>query len=178
MYDIMLDLETLGHGNNSVILSIGACYFDHRTNAVIVTFYENVDPESCVKSGLTVDVSTIIWWMQQGEEARKMFTKPVKPLREVLIAFSKWIEGIGGKETIRVWGNGAVFDNVLIRSAYKAVGETPPWSFRQDACYRTLKNLFPETKAPPFIGVAHNALDDAVYQAKHLMAIMKDLQCP
>lgn len=171
MKNIMLDIETLGTGNRAVLLSIGACYFDPAKNEIVEQFYQNIDPQSCVESGLTMDVSTIMWWMQQNDKARAKFTEPCVSLDQALREFSMWVMGIGEEKEIRVWGNGATFDNVLIRSAFLAWSMKAPWSFRQDACYRTLRNLYPEITQENE-GTAHDALDDAKYQAKLLMKIL------
>jgi hypothetical protein len=77
----------------------------------------------------------------------------------------------------RIWGNGAAFDNVILRSLYESFGQRAPWSYSQDRCYRTFKSLpgapNPETKA--IYGVEHNALDDAIGQALHMKEVCKCL---
>jgi exodeoxyribonuclease VIII len=89
------------------------------------------------------------------------------PLEACLIAFSDWY----GKKSLPTWGNGASFDNVIMDNAYRAVNMTRPWLPWEDRCYRTMKNLvnIPIDKRE---GVYHNALDDALTQAKHLMKIL------
>jgi len=47
-----------------------------------------------------------------------------------------------------------------------------PWYFWNDRCYRTMKSLYPQIPMERD-GVHHNALDDAISQARHLMAILK-----
>jgi hypothetical protein len=71
-----------------------------------------------------------------------------------------------------MWGNGAAFDNVVLRNAFERAHLTPPWNFRQDMCYRTIKTLFPDVEMPERVG-KHNALEDAKWQAQHLIAINK-----
>jgi len=47
-----------------------------------------------------------------------------------------------------------------------------PWTPWMDRCYRTMKELI----QMPFderSGSYHNALDDAMYQTKHLLKILK-----
>ena len=69
-----------------------------------------------------------------------------------------------------IWGNGAAFDNVVLASAFRATGMQVPWAFWNDRCYRTVKSLFSNVKLKRS-GTHHNALDDAVTQAKHLLEI-------
>jgi DNA polymerase III epsilon subunit-like protein len=178
MKHIMLDLETLGTGNNAAIVAIGACQFD--LPGILInsnTFYSPVDCDSAMEHGV-VTGSTIKWWMQQSDAARaSTFANDAPPLGDALYRFSWWVEKFGGEKDIAVWGNASTFDNVIIRSGFASVGLPVPWSFRGDKCYRTVINLLPEDKRPPFNRpvVAHNALDDAVAQATYLQACYQAL---
>ena len=163
----MLDLETLGQKPGSVIVAIGAVKFNERE--IFSEFYARVNPESCVASGLQLDISTVMWWLKQESAARLEITKPGKPLSEVLGSFSEWLTA--NDVDVCVWGNGVGFDNALLRAAYEAIQTPCPWGFRNDRCYRTLKELVDDV---PIMraGTHHNALDDAKSQALHLMQIL------
>ena len=165
---IMLDLETLGNGPKSAIIAIGAVKFSPAGGGMH-DFYCTIDPEDAVREGLKMDAGTVMWWMQQSEQARKAFTNPGLSLRSALQAFREWY---GSKET-PVWGNGASFDNVILGNAYKAIGESQPWKFWNDRCYRTVKSMYPHIKLKR-VGTYHNALDDAKSQAEHLQAIWQN----
>lgn len=165
---IMVDLETLGTSSHAVILSIGAVRFQNGN--IIDRFYRKIDPKSCTDAGLKIDATTVAWWMQQSDEARKEFSMPGKQLKDVLEEFSFWFSS-----PVPVWGNGAAFDNVILRSAFGAAGIPCPWPFWLDRCYRTMKEVS-LVSAPLRQGVAHNALDDAVFQTLHLIAILKSLE--
>ena len=168
MIHAMIDLETLGTRPGSVILSIGAVKFDDSSDAPFSEFSTNISAESCVAVGLTIDASTVLWWMKQSDEARKAITdRESQPLAMVLSSFKFWLRVVDC-----VWGNGAAFDNALLRSAYEAVGLACPWSYRSDRCYRTLKAQYPNIQAPTG-GTLHNSLDDARNQALHLIQILK-----
>ncbi len=73
-------------------------------------------------------------------------------------------------KVVGVWGNGATFDNVLTRVAMEKCGIYVPWAFWQDKCYRTVKGAHPDIELVRE-GTAHKAIDDALSQAKHLIAI-------
>lgn len=168
---IMLDLETLGTRPGSVIVAIGAAYFGGGT--IKGTFYETIDPQSCQDTGFSFDASSICWWLRQSEEARKT-TFPEKGANHIFDAltnFADWYRACG--DTLKIWGNGATFDNVLLSEAYRIVGMRQPWSHRNSVCYRTIKDAFPGV---PFerVGTHHNALDDAISQAHHLMRILSE----
>lgn len=166
MTNIMLDLETLGTKPNSLILSIGAVKFGG--GEILDTFYERVDVKSCIDYGLEIDPDTIMWWLQQSEEARKEICKPGQPLNAVLTWFAEW----AFDPQLQVWGNGVAMDNIILTNAYEAVKIPRPWGYKGDMCYRTIKNLNPEIKIEQG-GIYHNALDDARSQALHLMKMIK-----
>jgi len=175
---VMLDLETLGTGNNAAVVEIGAAEFDPHGVGILSTFRRRIMLESAMRHG-NVDAGTLLWWMQQSDEARLgVFfdtQETARPLDVALDDFSSWL--YGDKNEVVMWGNGATFDNIVIRSAYRSVGKKVPWSFRQDKCYRTVINLLPEHRRPPFerIGMAHSAVDDATTQALHLQKVYKAL---
>lgn len=169
--EVMLDLETMSTGSNAAIISIGAVAFNIERNKLGPEFYLNVDLASSVKYGGAIDPSTVMWWMQQSEEARKALLKDGVDISLALNQFSTWLDHMtDGPKIVNMWGNGAGFDNVVLASAYTRLEKKVPWNFRNDRCYRTIKNLYPNIKAPN-TGVEHNALDDAKYQATHLINI-------
>jgi inhibitor of KinA sporulation pathway (predicted exonuclease) len=47
-----------------------------------------------------------------------------------------------------------------------------PWKYYKEFCFRTLLKSVPKFDMP-FVGVQHNALDDAVHQAKQFIEIKK-----
>ena len=186
MKHIMLDLETMGNGNNATIVAIGAVEFllpgrvREHWEIKLQEFYQKVDLESSVKAGMQIDTSTILWWMKQSDEARKStFEGDTMPLGDACHRFAGFVNNVSGhnEKDVAVWGNGATFDNVIIRSAFKAVGLPVPWSFRNDKCYRTVINLLPKERQPAFerSGTSHNALDDAITQALYLQKCYKIL---
>lgn len=164
---VMVDLETLGNNSNSVIVAIGAVAFGAQ--GCRDTFYKVVDPESCVRVGLHMDTSTVMWWLNREQAARDAICQPGTPLGDALLGLYNWYP-----DGACLWGNGATFDNVILDNAYKAIGLTPPWKYTAHRCYRTVKALFPIDETP-FEGVKHNALADAAHQAKHLIDIAASL---
>ena len=171
--DVMVDLETLGKRAGCVIVSIGAVKFDPKTGFVDVdnSFYKAITVESAMRYGLTVDPDTLRWWMRQSKEAQFVFNDPAATsLQAALVEFAEWVDEDGVYGDIKMWGNGASFDNPILAAAFEAVDIIQPWQFWNDRCYRTKKA---EAKAVPFnrVGLAHNALDDAVSQAHHLCQI-------
>ncbi len=171
MLDVMLDLETMGNGPDSAIIAIGAVEFDIAEQKTGHGFYVHVDLESAVKAGGVVDASTVLWWMKQGDQARSAFARQGERMEVALHLFSEWMAVRGAQKDVRVWGNGAAFDNVILASAYRRLGVSAPWMFWNDRCYRTVKALHPDVKMER-AGTHHNAVDDAISQAGHLLAMM------
>lgn len=164
---IMLDLETLGTQPNSVIVSLGAVKFD--ICGIINTFYARIDGNSCVALGMQVDMETLQWWLQQADAPRLELTQPGEPVKDVLQNFASWIN----HDDARVWGNGSDFDNAMMSCAYHKCGIPLPWKYYNNRCYRTLKSLYPDIQPLTRGLIHHNALDDAKFQALHLMEIFK-----
>jgi hypothetical protein len=184
--NIMLDLETLGTSPGSIILSIGAVAFDN--DHLGETFYRVISQRSSIVAGLKADDATRIWWTEQSPAAQQVLreSEAADPdgeakLDTVLLDFNRFVTR-HGLNTFRLsplaglWGNGSDFDNVLLISALKAVSRPMAWKYPSNRCYRTLKNLFPDVEPPTRGGVHHNALDDAIFQAKHLQLILREAQ--
>lgn len=168
---VMLDLETWGTDNKAAIISIGACKFDE--NEIIDSFHVGVDPASCQAFGLNVDADTVMWWMDpERDEARREWLKLEKiDIASAALGFELWCKN--SREVIAIWGNGSTFDNIVLRSAYEATGQKYPVSFRQDRCYRTMRDMTATSMVR--YGTHHNALSDAISQAKHLQRIWREL---
>lgn len=182
---VMIDIETLGTEPGSVITQIGAVAFfaDDNPDAPFEMFRSSASAQSGVDLGMTMNPATIAWWMQQGDEARKSMEVGMRSgptIDEALSAFGLWFERVAGAGT-RVWGNGASFDLVLMRAAYKACGLTPTWTYRQEMCFRTIRGLAAATEAGRAVLedktlseglIAHDAKHDALLQARQLCKLV------
>lgn len=177
MIDIMTDLETASTYPNAALVSIGAVAFDPPTGEILSQVYYPISLASSVALRGHIDADTMVWWMQQSDQAREVFRDPeALPLTVALTSFSNWVNSLEeDKNSVNMWGNGATFDNVVLTSAYRSAGLPKPWGYKGDRCYRTLKNLRPDIELVR-VGTHHNALDDAVSQAFHLMAILESMR--
>lgn len=182
MNDLMLVLETMGSGSNAAIVSIGACVFDIKTGEIGSTLYSEVDLSDSAKFGL-MDASTVLWWMKQSDAARlALYRDNRASLSEALTRLNTFIDvTMPDFKNRKVWGNGCTFDNVILGNAYGAIGQARPWPYNGDRDVRTIVDLgrsvcgFDPKKDMPFEGAAHNALDDAIHQAKYVSAIYQRL---
>lgn len=172
--DIMLDLETMGNGPNAAIVAIGAVIFDPYRAEPGPKFYQTIDLESSVKGGGIIDASTVIWWLKQDKIAIQHLITGCESIDTVLNLFGKWIAENITDDGVRIWGDGAAFDNVILASAYRRHNIPQPWSYWNDRCYRTMRAMYPGIKMQR-TGTAHIALDDAISQANHLIRIFNQL---
>jgi len=169
MNNVMIDLETMGVNNNAAIVAIGAVAFDIFENTLGPEFYQTIDLASSVENGGVMDASTVLWWMAQSKEAQREFERPGLEELTVLDYFEIYLKQFG--DDVKVWGNGASFDNVILSNAYRRYHLKAPWEYYNDRCYRTMKSLAPHIKIKRE-GTHHNALSDAISQAKHLQRIL------
>jgi len=169
---IMVDLETMGTNSNAPIVSIGAVVFSEK-EVTDKVFQQNVSLKSCMELGMKPDPDTIMWWLQQSEEARKSLTeRRPENLSSVLLSFRCWLLNVSdrGLSGLRIWGNGANFDNVILANAYRACFLDVPWKHYQDRCFRTFRELHEPIEQAQY-RVEHDALSDAVSQAMTMVLI-------
>lgn len=162
--DVVLDLETVGTSAGCGILSIGATTLDGTRN-----FYIAVDIQSCYNIGLYADTDTLAWWRKQSMEARKEAFSGTIKIEVALREFTEWYRQVGATA---IWGNGADFDLSILADAYGACEMVQPWKYSESRCYRTVKALCPHITAGEFLGTRHDALADAVHEARHLRRIL------
>lgn len=173
--DIMIDLETVGNDHDGLFTTIGACDFDIESGGIRSKFYEHINWESALETDRTVTPSAVKWWMEQPQDARAQIIKEGRDIHEVLVDFADWIMHRTADPI--VWGNGPISDIVKLESVYGYYNI--PWSFRDVRCVRTIcdlsQGLFNRNDIP-FEGVKHNALDDAIHQAKYVSAMWETLR--
>ena len=176
---VMVDLETMGKKHNAPIVAIGAVVFDPATGSIGESFYKVVCLESSVNWGAVIDPFTVIWWLRQSSEARSAIVNDdAIPLQDALLQFREFVSDnvAGGSKKAQVWGNGASFDNSILRSSYDCIAEDYPWEYWNDRDVRTMVELgqaisFDPKTTIPFEGSRHNALADAIHQARYVSAI-------
>ncbi|MEL2166133.1 exonuclease [Klebsiella pneumoniae] len=176
---VMVDLETMGKKHNAPIVAIGTVVFDPATGSIGESFYKVVCLESSVNWGAVIDPSTVIWWLKQSSEARSAIVNDdAIPLQDALLQFREFVSDnvAGGSKKAQVWGNGASFDNSILRSSYDCIAEDYPWEYWNDRDVRTMVELgqaisFDPKTTIPFEGSRHNALADAIHQARYVSAI-------
>ena len=177
---IMLDLETMGTSPDAAIVSIGAMEMDFQNFKTGSTFYRAIRLESSMRGGGVVDGATIMWWLKQNDPTRLALYDGAVYIGEALSDFEWFLRNScmrSGYDSVFVWGNGAGYDNVVLRRAYERIDKSTPWHYRNDRCFRTLlaiaaPELQEQWRARALSG-AHHALEDATAQANMLLKIFK-----
>lgn len=170
---LMLDIETMADESYASILSIGALEFDIDTGETGREFHVDIDLQSCLDIGLIMNGSTVLWWMQQNEEARNEITSKERiHILEALQMFSDFCN-----KDYEVWGRSPRFDCGILINAYNKAKMDIPWNVKKERCVRTLEFFYPEIKYNfPRIGVKHSPLDDCYHQVGYCTAIWKQLK--
>lgn len=182
---VSLDLETLGKNPQAMIASIAAVDFDPQTGTVSTdsAFHRVIDLGA--PGGGVMDVSTVLWWFGQSEEARRrLFVEPDRsitvPLMQALVEFSEWLghnDSLpAGQEyaNVMLWQRGDK-DSQWLTSAYEGTGLKVPYGFWQVSDQRTLCKYVPYAFVARGENLAHDALGDAIHQAECLCQAFKTL---
>jgi DNA polymerase III alpha subunit (gram-positive type) len=183
MNNLSVDIETFGTNTDSQILSIGACLFDPATGAIGNTFNRIVKLDPNINVLATPD--TIKFWLMQAatnEKAVELIGKctgaiatnvQVLDLASILQRLSNFIASYVSGDVI-VWANGTKFDIGMIEYNYRKHAIEIPWRYNSDRCMRTLRQYAGPIDID-FEGTAHDALDDAIWQAKYISAALAKL---
>ncbi|EJQ0322226.1 3'-5' exoribonuclease, partial [Escherichia coli] len=179
-YHLMIDLETMGTNTNAPIVVIGAVFFAPQTGEIGPVFYIVISLTDAMNTGAVPDGGTIEWWLKQSSEARAAILTDQVKLKDALSRFREFINKYSDEKFVQVWGNGATFDNAILRTSYERLDIPCPWRYHNDRDVRTIVELgktidFDARSVIPFEGVRHNALDDARHQAKYVTATIQKL---
>ena len=163
--DLMIDIETLGTNNNAHVMSIGMVWFDrHHPDEPLIEL-PIIHPE--LNQTLSkIDAKTVQFWMQQNSEAKQIFADTVERTH-LYVAATQVMEQV--KQASRIWAKDPDFDCVILANFVSHYGDNNfEWPFFNNRSVRTMLDNYPVAKNIPFEGVKHNALADAVHQAKQM----------
>lgn len=168
MADLMIDLEGLGTGPDTTILTIAAQSFDPLGHGYYDRFYyARIELES--QTGRNVEQGTIDWWATQPLAAKdEAFGAEGRiPLDQALDELGKLIW-----QSKRIWAQGPTYDMNILEHAYKSYNKALPWQFYAVRDSRTVFGLWPEMPKPP---TSHHALEDCRRQIDLLQLTLRHL---
>ena len=158
--DIMIDIETMGTRSTSMIVQIGACYFNRVTGDIGEKFKVNIYHDN---DNFTVDYSTIKWWLERNEEARASILGDEISIQDAIIKLTEFLS-----KATYVWSH-ATFDIPILLNAFDKVGEKFPIHYTKMRDIRTLIDIKNDNKKSILNrgGTHHDALDDCIYQVAY-----------
>lgn len=190
MINVIFDFESLGLGENSVLLSLGVVAFDTKdydiqSDGVETTFnkllkqglYVKLDAkEQTQKYKRNIDKSTLMWWTEQGEEAKDVLRKSDDDvsLDRMELLLKDYFELNGVTKNTPVWSRGYTepmwYESVKLN--LNTYGSIRHYQYRD---IRTLLNVVIEDKylsrnhintiKQPENFIKHNALHDVCFDA-------------
>lgn len=170
----MIDIETLGTRNTSVILSIGICTFgspDLNKECMYHQLNYKMFPTSTYE--FTTDEDTKEWWKAQPEQTwREATCGTLAPIVSLGM-----ISSVLAKTNAIVWTKGN-FDLPILEHAFNFYGVPVPWTFRNTRDFRTIKALWPALNLTPDPNAAHSAIYDAIFQATYLETLATEHGIP
>jgi len=185
--NIMVDIETLGTKEDSVILQIGAVAFDQydeNHNPIVAEFLTDMTISDQIRVyNRTVDNDTLIWWMDDvGSSARQSVLQRGDSHGELICSTYNALEDFNNFVSLHtdeenynfIWSNSPSFDLAIIKHAMRHCDIKPVWNHWDERDVRTMHHINRTLKLginKKIDGVAHNALDDAKGQAIYIMQI-------
>lgn len=168
MSDVMIDLETLGTTPDAAILSIGMVRFNRNTGDTYETLYLKViEPQLYGSTSET----TLAWWAEQDPNVMAEAFNGDTTANEAAVLVKDFL-----RPEDCVWGNGATFDISMIQWWVRQFGIQLPFKFWNVRDVRTVVDLSGiDYKSIAFEGDRHNALADAIHQAKYTARAIKSL---
>ena len=173
--ELSIDIETLSTKPNALVLSIGMCWFSKDYPA---TVSRDVEKDSLIdlpiihpdlnQPGSHIDADTVQWWMRQSSEAKQVFSERIdrEPLSYAVISIMEAVNN-----ATHIWAKDPDFDCVILSHFLQSYSHDGfDWPFWKNRSVRTKLDDVPSAKNLPFEGVQHNALADAVHQARQIQA--------
>lgn len=167
MQHVMIDLETFSTKPTALFPTIAAVQFDYNTGQVGEVFYRRIKIQDAIDKGLSIDASTLEWWMtQRADIMRLMFHDDKNPPVTLSDAMGDLHEWFMKYNLVYPWGNSASFDLGILANGMKVSRVAIPWKFFNERCYRTVTSLVNVDLPKP--EDAHNPVSDCKYQIKKL----------
>lgn len=190
---ILFDIETLGKGSDSVILSMAAVHFDPvaktspaemRDNAFFVKMSVK---DQVQRLGRTMEKSAMEWWSKQCENARCASFNPLSSdmtLEQGLDGLKEWSDKVDPSGKCIIWARGNL-DQLVIDCAEEKMEREHIWPYNRWRDVRTAidflynsSNGYCKVDYPGFDPALHitkhNPIDDCVFDAMMLLYGVKE----
>lgn len=168
--DIMVDIETVGTSpDRTGIIQIAAVKFNLEKRTVCPTFFNN---SLTIPAHRSWDEDTRLWWTRQKPGQLQEIMARQRPWRDVMEEFLVFARQ---RNSLTFWSKPTTFDYMFIQSYFKDADLPNPFHYNNVTDLKSyLKGLHHPFPVPelnvPNVGDAHNALNDTLWQLKHLFA--------
>lgn len=133
---LMIDIETLGTGPNSVVLSVAMLPFGATVNELGRPTVFGINREEQVEDGRVICPKTAVWWMKQSPAALAKLAEAQENALSVSRA-RNIIETTIGLGYHGIWANDPDFDCTILRDLCPDIS----WPFWTHRSVRTIKML-------------------------------------
>lgn len=170
----MIDIETMGTGNNPVMIQIAGIFFDRNTGEMGKEFCANISEESCKEHGFVTTQSTIDWWATQDQAILEAIRTDA---RDVLFVMHDFFDFYKSQKNVKIWSH-ATFDFVIVQTYLQQLKQ----SYMQHKNARDIRTLVDlsgiDLKTYDWNQKTHNALDDCRFQIKYCVDALNKINPP
>jgi exodeoxyribonuclease VIII len=160
MRHFMVDIETLGTANDSVVLSLGCVEFNEK-GPIENEYGVNLQVREQLKMGRTMSIDTIEWWMDFGDRYPKH--SRVDPL----FALDEFVSMFPKDKEFMIWAKPPSFDIAMLENMLDMFKMPKPWDRRNirdvytvaDVLTKVERDQVRETNENP-----HDAISDCKEQ--------------
>lgn len=170
----MVDIETLDTVETALVLEIGVVKVDFEDSSREV-YRCSPGRQEQLDAGRTISLDTLGFWTQQPEDARRLLRNGLTetPVKDCLDEISRFLD-----DAAEVWAKPPSFDlNILanLNRQFRPAGAGDLWYYRAPRDLRTLLAVYGDPGVQ-HNGTVHNALDDADFQMRQLIAILERIE--
>lgn len=183
MTDIVIDTETLGTKEDSVIVAIGAVAFDPKGDEVGTFIAEKEWLLDIDQANRKIYPDTLKWWLSPSRDVARKMSFDVKKGVRLGLALKQLEDFIRLHKADKVWACSPSFDMTILENAYQQHNVEFPVKFWNWADIRTLEHFIygKNTRKKGGInwvtgGVSHTVLIDCYMEARLVQNCYKMLQ--
>jgi hypothetical protein len=168
MLHYMIDIETLGQGPESMVLSIAAVKFDQDKVIKSIELYPCLTEQH--GQGQKIDIYTLMWW----EKNREILSNYLATARKSLnfcyyqLAFFLYEKG----DQTQIWTKSPRFDLQILENLWK--NHPHLWDYRSQGDVRAAEFKLRQKQIPLVRPEqSHNSLSDCLAQVQNLQKFLQ-----
>lgn len=173
MKDLMIDIETMGRGENAVMIQLAGVFFDRETGETDREFCKSLSIESCKDFGFVTHEDTVKWWSEQNQD---VLNEILEQGEHALHVMDEFVDFLGPQvKNVIVWSH-ATFDFPIVQAYLQKLTKSY-MSYRGARDIRTLVDLSGiDLNSYDWNAKTHNALEDCKFQIKYCVDAMRMLK--